>query len=246
MSARPSTACLVIESERTDQWWQLHSFLIVIASGILAIWFSVYFLDDPAISLFQTHRLPGELRRLIMLSEAFAHGTGVMGILLVIWSFRRSDWRRLMLVAAMAYGSGLAANFFKLLVCRIRPASMHGVAIDSITSFQRLGLTTFGDLLSENANSMQSFPSAHTATAFGFAFGLTWYFGGGRITFLLLACLAALQRVVAGSHWPSDVIAGATVAYLVLTIQVCAFRRLSPDLKYQFVRERRRHDRRCG
>jgi len=63
--------------------------------------------------------------------------------------------------------------------------------------------------------SLQSFPSAHTATAFGLAIGLVRIYPRARWLFFCLATLAAVQRLEAGAHFLSDVCAGAALGLFV-------------------------------
>ena len=64
---------------------------------------------------------------------------------------------------------------------------------------------------------LQSFPSAHTATAAGLAAALIWLYPQGRLLFTLLAVLVGCQRIVSGAHFPSDVLVGAAAGCLVAT-----------------------------
>ena len=61
----------------------------------------------------------------------------------------------------------------------------------------------------------QSFPSAHTATAFGLAIAMSWILPRGKVVFFTFAVLASFQRLIAGSHWLSDVFAGVVIAFVV-------------------------------
>jgi undecaprenyl-diphosphatase len=60
-----------------------------------------------------------------------------------------------------------------------------------------------------------SFPSDHAAGAFALAFGIWLYdrtLGGGL---LVLAAIVAIARVVVGTHYPGDVLAGALIGVAV-------------------------------
>lgn len=158
--------------------------------------------------------LPGDLRRVLTWSEAFAHGLGVALIAVVavvLDSARRSRWPR---VLCMAYGAGLLANVVKLIIGRYRPRHFLTLDIES----PAVG-DTFAGFAAWLANGLdhtvQSFPSAHTATAFGFAVGLTRVYPRAGWLFLCLATLSAAQRLESGAHFLSDVAAGAAIGLLV-------------------------------
>ena len=95
-------------------------------------------------------------------------------------------------VAALAFGGGLLADVFKMLVARTRPRDF-----DLAGSI----LDTFGPLfpLGKLASGEQGFPSAHMATAFGLTAGLIWLYPRGRWLFPLFAILAGLQPIERGA-----------------------------------------------
>lgn len=111
-------------------------------------------------------------------------------------------------LVAAAFGSGLAADLLKLLVARTRPhhQELAGSVLETFRGF----LPGVGA-----GSAMQSFPSAHTAMAVGFALALTTLFPAGRWLFACLASLVALQRVEAGAHYLSDTCWGAAVGSVV-------------------------------
>jgi membrane-associated phospholipid phosphatase len=189
--------------------------LACVVAGIVSTVLVLFGLDASLQPLLAGGELPGDLRRAIMLSEAFAHGSGVIVILLVLLSVQPDRWRRTAVVAACALGSGVAADLVKTIVHRLRPTAMPAEISDPWGSFVGVGFSTVTETWAENSHQLQSFPSAHTATAVGLAIGLSWCYGRGWIAFALLAVLAGTQRIVVGAHWPSDVLAGATLAIIV-------------------------------
>jgi membrane-associated phospholipid phosphatase len=62
-----------------------------------------------------------------------------------------------------------------------------------------------------------SFPSGHAATAFALA-AILWTALRSpiaRVLLVLAACLVALSRVIVGAHWPTDVLGGGAVGWLL-------------------------------
>ncbi|MBF0463801.1 MAG: phosphatase PAP2 family protein [Nitrospirae bacterium] len=98
--------------------------------------------------------------------------------------------------------SGLAVQAIKHLVGRGRPRVAE--------TFTALGPTLNGDY--------DSFPSGHTVLAFTIAVLMTHYFPKFRIPAYMYAVFSAFHRVKTGSHFPSDVVAGAFVGVVVANI----------------------------
>jgi membrane-associated phospholipid phosphatase len=119
-------------------------------------------------------------------------------------------------VAATA--AGLSADIVKLVIARTRPR-----AFDFDAHSLAEGFTKIFPLWS-GGSAMQSFPSAHTASAFGFAALMTSLYPQGGPAFVTLATLTGMQRIGAGAHFPSDVSVGAALGWLVGV----AFLRWSP------------------
>ncbi|MEN6450283.1 MAG: phosphatase PAP2 family protein [Thermoguttaceae bacterium] len=145
--------------------------------------------------------------------ELFGHG---LGVVLVIFLVHQLDpARRWAIPRALvcAFGAGGAADLVKMTVVRCRPYDLPSQFAGSVWN-------TFGAWwpgLGAGSES-QSFPSAHTATAFGLAAALVWLYPRGRAVFPLLAALVACQRVQVGAHYPSDVLVGAAVGCLVAAL----------------------------
>ena len=64
-------------------------------------------------------------------------------------------------------------------------------------------------------SNMQSFPSAHTATALGFAVGLSAIYPPARAVFYALAAGCGLHRILFDAHWFSDVVASAFIGLFI-------------------------------
>lgn len=162
---------------------------------------------------------PGDLERLVRLAETFAYGGSVAILILVAATLDPRGWRVAPRLAICAFGAGLVANLVKLLVvARLRPeADDLGDPVSATfvawlpplagEQLQSLGLAYDSDL--------QSFPSGHTATAVGFAIALSVLYSRGWWIFVGLAVLSGVQRMASGSHFLSDVLAGAALGCFV-------------------------------
>ena len=105
--------------------------------------------------------------------------------------------------------AGVAAIFFKVVLGRPRP---HLQVTDEFTWFAR-------------AASYQSFPSGHTTHCFGVAVAVLVLAPRWGAGFLAAAGLVAWSRMYLGSHYPSDVLAGAALGTLVGAALALAIRR---------------------
>ena len=187
------------------------SLLLLVAAG-LSLTVDVAF--SHAVSSWEVR---GDIRKSISLSEAFAHGFGVAMILVALVVLDRENWLRVFRIATCAYGAGLLANLFKLCFPRTRPyvSSLEESVFETFRapffSFQQSVDNLSGTVI-------QSFPSGHTATAVGLAFGLSFAYPRGKWLFGFLAALAAFQRVEALAHFLSDVFGGAAIGCATATI----------------------------
>jgi membrane-associated phospholipid phosphatase len=149
-------------------------------------------------------------------AETFGHGYGVALILVSLWcAAPRLRWA-IPRITVLVVGCGLLANLVKsTFIARHRPSSVLAHVNQNLWPSDMSVWDTFGGFfpLAFDAQHMQSFPSAHSATAWGLAFGLAWLIPRARYWFFVLAVLACAQRVLHFCHFPSDVVAGALLAW---------------------------------
>lgn len=199
---------------------------LVVAAGLALLGCGLFFVDLPVAAWFRTHRLPGDLSRLVDLSEAFAHGLAVAVLLGVTASLdpvlRRigsqpSARLDLVRLAAAAYGGGLAVDLVKAVVTRVRPraADLGSVSTAFDTFDAAAAMHTLADGPLGKSSDLMSFPSGHAAVAAGLATALAWKYPHGAVTFAVLAAAAAAQRVASSAHYPSDVACGAAIGVAV-------------------------------
>lgn len=169
-------------------------------------------------------RIPGDLAKAIDLSEVFGHGMGVAAILVSVMLLVTPAKRPAVWVAVIiTLASGLASNGMKSLFVRVRPHSVGLIrVVDGLAttgSNPQLGspLSAEQELVPVSIwdSRQRSFPSGHAATAWGLAIGLSFVFPRGVGLFACFATLASLQRITSGAHFPTDVLAGATIAFVL-------------------------------
>lgn len=182
------------------RWWLLPVGLAMAAVAALAV-------DVPIVAALRDGRqwpiISGCLG-VFDTFEVFGHGLGVIVLVVALHQLDPGHRWAIPRVLACALGSGLAADLVKMLVFRARPNSC--LLDGSVWS-------TFGSWFPglDKSGIGQSFPSAHTATAVGFALALMWLYPQGRRLFLVLAVLVGCQRITYGAHYPSDVLIGAAI-----------------------------------
>ncbi len=192
-----------------------------------------FFVDFQVTSFLRADGLPGDIRKLITLSEAFSHGYGVAVILLGIFLIDHTSRARFPQLLCCVWIPGLLVNVIKLLVARHRPYVFDQAGFPATIWETFAGwLPGFGfdmDRLSDST--IQSFPSGHTTQAVAFAIGLSWLYPKGRWLFAALAILAAVQRLESRSHFLSDTLAGAALGCCVaaMFLDTRLLGRLFPD-----------------
>jgi len=193
---------------QTTQLWAATGALAMLAVAALLV-------DLPLATFVRAGGLPERLRRLVRLSEAFGWGGTALLIILTATALdlrgRRVFWR----LAVGSLGAGLLADGVKFLIARLRPsvADLGGHVQDTFTGW--LPLFASERLGRPYGHALQSFPSAHAATATGLALGLAALYPRGRWLFVLFAILACLQRIDAQAHFASDVLAGAALGTML-------------------------------
>lgn len=104
-------------------------------------------------------------------------------------------------IFAVAAFSGVLSQVLKNLIGRARPPlfDQHG---------------PFHFVLPWHTALYSSFPSGHAITAFACAAALGYFTPRLRVGLFVLAAMVAVSRVVVGSHYASDVVAGAAIGWL--------------------------------
>ena|GEM_PF-1576749 len=191
----------VVPERRFAQFCSLAAVVLGVCLGGLAFRFDATLTDA-----IRSRELSGDVEKAVLLSEAFAHGSGVIVVLLALYlcGVSRGKLKQILLLTACA---GVSANLLKSVFTRVRPYAREAFSVvENSNAFQEMGSGSFWDA------SVRSFPSGHAATAVAFAISLSYAFPKARWLFIALAVLACYQRVYAGAHYPSDVLWGGVVA----------------------------------
>ncbi len=165
------------------------------------VWVSLYYYKIPA-----GH--PKFLRNILDNVEPFGHAVGVVVAALSVMLLDGRQWKTGFSVLGAGLGAGLAADVAKLLIGRVRPRNFDFDTLDVRATFE--GFLPFFS----GTSGSQSFPSAHTATAFAMAVMLSSLYPRARVLFFLLAFLVAGHRLHSGAHYPSDILTGAAIGWL--------------------------------
>ncbi|MFM8734865.1 MAG: phosphatase PAP2 family protein [Pirellulales bacterium] len=190
---------------------------VLSAAGVLA-----FTIDLPVATWCKTHRLPGEVGRLINLLEISGHSLGAALILIAALVLDRSlglprpgrlaaGERAFGRMVAATYLGGLVVDVIKVSVERVRPRAADLAAAGS--SLATFGAATLAGDKPHSADLM-SFPSGHSAVAAGLATALASRYPHATPLFAALAAATAAQRVVSSAHYPSDVCFGAAIGVL--------------------------------
>lgn len=179
-------------------------FVALALGALLSLW-----IDIPLARWCRGDNSPRAVREALETAEAFGNGYGVGMILVAVWLLDRASRARVVRLVAVVVGCGIGSNVLKLCIARTRPRDF---GLDTASVFDTF--TAWLPLLHSAARS-PSFPSAHTAGAFGLAVALSWAYPRGRALFFALAVMVGLQRVQVGAHFASDAFAGAAIGWLI-------------------------------
>ena len=175
---------------------------LLLAAGTAAL-----AIDGPAARWLRAGGIRGDVADVLGWSEFFGHGFGVVLLILAVRQLdplRRPTLPRLV---AASLGAGLMADLIKLVVARLRPRDFD-LARGTMESF--VGWFPLGT----GGTAVQSFPSAHTATAVGLALALVWHYPRGRGLFRLPGRAGGRPATSELRHFPSDALIGAGVGWL--------------------------------
>ena len=191
-SQRPCTAI---------RWWS-----VGLGVGLLSLP-AVFLLDRALIPALRPDAVPW-LVGILRYATWLGYGLVDIGVPVAIGAaaWGRGDaggWRRGLLGGSAVAAAGLLDQILKNLLCRARPSAGNAGAF----------FTGFPCVPAPYA--LASFPSGHATTAFAVAAVLSFWYPRWTAAFLALAAVVGWSRIALGSHFPSDVAAGAILGVAV-------------------------------
>lgn len=183
--------------------------------------------SDAAISAWLTGekmRLPGDFRRELSALQQFGQGTSIALLALVVWIMDPTRRARLF---DFALGMGVAlltALAAKMLIGRPRPKFddperfLGPFGVYPVMPKDGNGppiLAHAWDLTKGISSDLWSMPSSHTASAAAFACFIAVMYPKLRWIALGLACLVGFGRLLFDAHYPTDVLAGGMIGWVV-------------------------------
>ncbi|MCD7825085.1 MAG: phosphatase PAP2 family protein [Clostridiaceae bacterium] len=137
---------------------------------------------------------PGRVRALQVCTRLISAGTAACYLGAVLLLFWRGQWRNLLVVLLVPGLTFLGVSAFRLLCNASRPYEVYG----------------FQPLIPKDTKG-KSFPSRHVFSVFVIGTTLSFIWRPGALVILAAGVLLAGLRVMAGVHFPKDVVAGAVI-----------------------------------
>ncbi len=143
--------------------------------------------------------------RLAYLGNRLGDGLTLVLLCIGLWGvgylLKNKIWQRAGIDGVLAHAlAGLAVQIFKHLIGRPRPRWTHQDAFEYGPSWQ---------------GGLDAFPSGHAAASFAVAAVLARYFPEWRGLWYGGALFVGMARVAGGSHFPTDVLGGAVLGFLI-------------------------------
>ncbi len=185
---------------------RLRVFSVVVISGgvCLACLYQLFQLDFRAVLFLRSLNVPflGHLGKIgDLLGDGVVLVSLCAGLWGVGWFLRRQAYQRAGIDAFIAYGlAGVTVQLLKHLIGRPRPRFAHQESFDYGPSLQ-IGF--------------DAFPSGHTTASFAVSAVLARAFPAWAWAWYGGAFFVGVSRVIRGSHFPTDVLAGAVLGFLI-------------------------------
>ena len=185
----------------------------------------LYPLDGYLQPWLHAKNLGGDVRRSLETLQQFGDLSTLVLTALFIWLLDPPRRVRLLDLFAAALAVVIVCNLFKMGLGRPRPALADPWTLvlpwqtyflpQGVQGVEQLVATHAWQLGERGIARLWSLPSSHTAAAVVLAVFLLQYYPRLKPLLIGLVTLVAMARVILGAHYPSDVVAGAMLAYPV-------------------------------
>ena len=192
---------------------KLQKFLITpwfLSLFIIFITVSFFYFDQPIALFFQSLDLNETASWLNWVTHLGLGGTYIIGLFLLALFFRylqknRDLENKFWFLWSCVLVPSIICIVLKLLFGRARPILLFN---HEIYGFHGL----------ETSSAYWSFPSGHTTTIMGLAFGLSIVFPRGAYGFITAGLLIAISRILLTNHYLSDVLFATYLSFLEVSI----------------------------
>lgn len=188
-----------------------------ITTSLVAI-YSYFFLDRP-IAQWSAHYCVGKYNYFFVAVTQLGVSTPyLIGSALLLFYFyyiKKSIYlshHALFIFTAVAL-SGIVADIIKIIVARFRPCMLFEKGLYGFDFFHR-------------NSALNSFPSGHTATVFALAMYISLYWPRWAVLGWIIAIAVGVSRVLLTMHYLSDVLAGAIVGTITVSLLATYFHKI--------------------
>jgi membrane-associated phospholipid phosphatase len=143
----------------------------------------------------------GDLKRETRWLAQYGQSACTPVAVLLVWDLDPRGLRIAIPIGVAVLATAIVVLVLKRMIGRVRPGREHA------GRFLGPALT--------HASYRESFPSSHTACAVALSAMLAHLYPDAWITFWGLAAICAALRYALDAHWPSDIVAGVLVGYLI-------------------------------
>ncbi|HEX4793565.1 MAG TPA: phosphatase PAP2 family protein [Humisphaera sp.] len=168
---------------------------LVVSCGVLML------LESRGLPTTLALKFKGDIKRESRLLAQYGQFVCTVIAALLVWQLDPPHRRGAIVLLIAVIATSFVSTLIKRLLSRVRP-----------------GRENAGKFLGphwRHDNHRESFPSSHSACAVSLSVMLTILYPQGAATFWALALICAALRYVMDAHWPSDVLGGIALGYVV-------------------------------